>query len=79
MRVNNGEFKFLNIREDEGSESGDGRIICFDSRVRALTFVPAAHRQCARDAGSLAADEGTCHEIRPTTCQEHFTTKHEST
>lgn len=31
-----------------------------NSRVRALTSVPAAHRQCARDAGSLASDEGTC-------------------
>nr|POE74567.1 histone acetyltransferase mst2 [Quercus suber] len=30
-------------------------------RVQALTFVPVAHRQCARDAGShLASDEGTC-------------------
>lgn len=29
------------------------------SRVQALTFVPAAHRQCARSAGSLASDEGT--------------------
>lgn len=30
-----------------------------NSGVQALTFVPAAHRQCARDEGTLASDEGT--------------------
>lgn len=35
------------------------RNISRNSRVQALTSVPAAHRQCAREAASLAADEGT--------------------
>lgn len=34
-------------------------IVCSKSGVPTLTFVPAAHRHCARGAGSLAADEGT--------------------
>jgi histone acetyltransferase SAS3 len=36
-----------------------GSNINYKIRVQALTSVPAAHRQCAREAGSLSSEEGT--------------------
>lgn len=56
--------------EIEFREVKDGRIAAKQQMIsnvqgseHALTSVPAAHRQCARDAGSLAADQGAYREL----------------
>ena len=47
------------MHEDEEKHAANSNIKIQKFRVHVLTFVPAAHRQCARDADTLAADEGT--------------------
>lgn len=56
--------------EIEFREVKDGRIAAKQQMIsnvqgseHALTSVPAAHRQCARDAGSLAADQGAYRDL----------------
>lgn len=56
------------VQRVEKGKKRRGRIMKYMFEVQgpsADTLVPAAHRQCARDAGSLVADEGTSDWIGP--------------